>query len=87
MDAELENLQKLNRDLELQLAKLRGRMRATNKELLSERKRNQDTCAFLSHIRFDLYSASRLIQEPKKLKDTVKVYALLMISSVTRSTQ
>jgi predicted nucleic acid-binding Zn-ribbon protein len=75
MDAELENLQRLNTSLELQLAELQGKLKATSKELVSERERNQEARALFRHIRFDLHNASGLIQEPKKLKDTVKVHA------------
>lgn len=75
MDAELENLQRLNTSLELQLAELRGKLKATGKELVSERERNQEARALFRHIRFDLHNASGLIQEPKELKDTVKVHA------------
>jgi uncharacterized protein YlxW (UPF0749 family) len=75
MEAELENLQKINTSLELQLAELQGKLNATRNELKSVHKKNQAADTLLTRIRFDLHSASGLLQEPKKLKDAVKVCA------------
>jgi hypothetical protein len=76
MEAELGSLQKLNMSLELQLAGLREKLKATSKELASAHERNREAHALFGHIVSDLHSASGLIQEPKKLKDIVKVHAL-----------
>jgi hypothetical protein len=75
MEAELENLQKMNTSLELQLAELQGRLKSKSNELMSEHEKNREADTLLRRIRFDLHSASGLLQEPKKLKDTVKVCA------------
>jgi hypothetical protein len=77
METELENLQRTNTSLELWLQELQRKLNATGKELKSEHKKNQEADALFRCIRFDLHIASGLLQEPKKLKETVKVHAKL----------
>ena len=73
MELELENMQKVNTSLDLQLAELREKLNATNNELIVEHEQNRSKNAVMRQIRIDLHNASGLIQEPKKLKDMVKV--------------
>jgi hypothetical protein len=56
-----------------QLAELGQKINTTKTILMSECKRKQQADTLLDRVRFDLHQASRLIQEPKKLKETIKV--------------
>jgi uncharacterized protein (DUF488 family) len=73
----VEELMILNTYRERQLAELGEKLNTTKNELMSECKRKQQADTLLDRVRFDLHQASRLIQEPKKLKDTVKVHTIL----------
>jgi hypothetical protein len=62
---------------ERQLAELGQKLNTTKNEIMSECKRKQQAYTLLDRVRFDLHQASHLIQEPTKLKETVKVHAIL----------
>nr|CAD7403159.1 unnamed protein product [Timema cristinae] len=72
MEVELENLQKTNNSLELQLTELKEKLYATDLELEAERQRNRENNSLLRRIRIDLHNCSGLIQEPNKLKESVR---------------
>ena len=75
MELELEGMEKANISLDLQLVELREKLNATSCELSREHEQNRSKNALLKKIRIDLHDASGLIQEPKRLKDTVRVSA------------
>ena len=62
---------------ERQLAEMGQKLNTTKSEIRSECKRKEQAHTLLDRVRFDLHQASRLIQEPTKLKETVKVHAIL----------
>jgi hypothetical protein len=62
---------------ERQLAEIGQKLKTTKSEIISECKRKQQAHTLLDRVRFDLHQASRLIQEPTKLKENVKVCAIL----------
>nr|CAD7457121.1 unnamed protein product [Timema tahoe] len=63
---------KTNNSLELQLTELKEKLYATDLELEAERQRNRENNSLLRRIRIDLHNCSGLIQEPNKLKESVK---------------
>jgi len=62
---------------ERQLAEMGQKLNTTKSEITSECKRKQQAHTLLDRARFDLHQASHLIQEPTKLKETVKVHVIL----------
>jgi len=62
---------------ERQLAEMGQKLNTTRSEIMSECNRKQEAHTILDRVRFDLHQASHLLQEPTKLKETVKVHAIL----------
>jgi len=62
---------------ERQLADMGQKLNTTKSAIMSECKRKQQAHTLLDRVRFDLHQASCLLQEPTKLKETVKVHAIL----------
>lgn len=72
MESELERFHKQNTGLELNIAELRLKLKATEKELYQERQIVHDVEAVVKRFKTDLHNAAGYIQEPKKLKEHVK---------------
>uniref|UniRef100_H2ZKC7 Cilia- and flagella-associated protein 57 n=1 Tax=Ciona savignyi TaxID=51511 RepID=H2ZKC7_CIOSA len=72
MESELERFHKQNTQLELNIAELRQKLRATDKELHHERQRVRDSEAVSKRMKTDLHNCVGFLQDPKKLKECVK---------------
>merc|ERR1719494_598157 len=72
MESELERFHKQNTTLELEIDKLKQKLKATEKEMHQERQRVRDVEAVVKRFKTDLHNCAGLIQDPKKLKDSVK---------------
>lgn len=73
----VEELMTANTYRERQLAEMGQKLNMTKSEITSQCKRKQQAHTVLDRVRFDLHQASCLIQEPTKLKETVKVHTML----------
>ncbi|XP_014667325.1 PREDICTED: cilia- and flagella-associated protein 57-like isoform X2 [Priapulus caudatus] len=73
MEGELERFHKLNTQLDLNVTELRQKLRAVDRELSSERQTVQDLGAMMKRFRTDLHNCVGYIQEPKKLKECLKI--------------
>ncbi|XP_028390638.1 cilia- and flagella-associated protein 57-like [Dendronephthya gigantea] len=72
MESELERFHKRNTSLELNIDVLRQKLKATDKEMHMERQKVTDIEAVVKRFKTDLYNCVGFIQEPKKLKESVK---------------
>ncbi|XP_006813560.1 cilia- and flagella-associated protein 57-like [Saccoglossus kowalevskii] len=72
MESELERFHKQNTQLELNITELRQKLKATEKEMHLERQKVRDSEAMLRRFKTDLHNCIGYIQDPKKLKDSIK---------------
>lgn len=72
MESELERFHKQNTQLELNITELRQKLKATEKEMHLERQKNHDLEAICKRIKTDLHNCVGFVQDPKKLKETIK---------------
>ncbi|XP_039259037.2 cilia- and flagella-associated protein 57-like isoform X2 [Styela clava] len=72
MESELERFHKLNTQLELNITEYKQKLRATDEELRMERQRVRDVEAIIKRIKTDLHNCVGNIQDPKKLKESIK---------------
>ncbi|XP_022105499.1 cilia- and flagella-associated protein 57-like [Acanthaster planci] len=72
MESELERFHKQNTQLELNITELRQKLKATEKEMYMERQKVRDTEAICRRFKTDLHNCVAYIQEPKKLKESIK---------------
>ncbi|XP_068095524.1 cilia- and flagella-associated protein 57 [Hyperolius riggenbachi] len=72
MEAELERFHKQNTQLDLNITELKQKLKATDREMQRERQKVRDVEAVVKRFKTDLHNCAGFIQEPKKLKDTVR---------------
>lgn len=72
MESELERFHKQNTQLELNITELRQKLKATEKEMLMERQKVRDMDAISRRFKTDLHNCVGFVQEPKKLKESIK---------------
>ncbi|XP_066480345.1 cilia- and flagella-associated protein 57 isoform X2 [Tiliqua scincoides] len=72
MEGELERFHKQNTQLELNIAELRLKLRATDREMHKEMQKERDMEALIKRFKTDLHDCVGLIQEPKKLKESIR---------------
>lgn len=72
MESELERFHKSNTQLELALTESRQKLRAVDLELEQERLRVRDSKSLNTRILVELHDAVGYIQDPPKLKETVR---------------
>ncbi|XP_054836556.1 cilia- and flagella-associated protein 57 [Eublepharis macularius] len=72
MEGELERFYKQNTQLELNIAELRLKLRATDQEMHKEMQKERDMEALIKRFKTDLHNCVGLIQEPKKLKESIR---------------
>ncbi len=72
MEGELKNLSLDNKALQLAMDEQGSRLDATTKEMLKERQQVHDLKVELRNIKAGLHNTSRVIQEPKELKEAMK---------------
>ncbi|XP_048352772.1 cilia- and flagella-associated protein 57 isoform X2 [Sphaerodactylus townsendi] len=72
MEGELEHFHKQNTQLELNIAELRLKLRATDREMHKEMQKERDMEALIKRFKMDLHNCVGLIQEPKKLKESIR---------------
>ncbi|XP_069498550.1 cilia- and flagella-associated protein 57 [Ambystoma mexicanum] len=71
MESELERFHKQNTKLELNITELGQKLKATNHEMHKEMQKLRDAESVIKRFKTDLHNCVGLIQEPKKLKDTI----------------
>uniref|UniRef100_W5MH82 Cilia- and flagella-associated protein 57 n=1 Tax=Lepisosteus oculatus TaxID=7918 RepID=W5MH82_LEPOC len=72
MESELERFHKQNTQLELNITELKQKLKATDKEMHKEMQRVRDVEALVRRFKTDLHNCVGFIQEPKKLKDSIR---------------
>ncbi|XP_034159183.2 cilia- and flagella-associated protein 57 isoform X1 [Pangasianodon hypophthalmus] len=72
MEAELEQFRKKSTQLELTITELKLKLKATDKERQKEMQRIRDVEAVLHRFKTDLHNCVGFIQEPKKLKESIR---------------
>ncbi|XP_053099420.1 cilia- and flagella-associated protein 57 isoform X2 [Hemicordylus capensis] len=72
MEGELERFHKQNTQLELNMSELRLKLRATDREMHKEMQKERDMEALVKRFKIDLHDCVGLIQEPKKLKESIR---------------
>ncbi|XP_060782965.1 cilia- and flagella-associated protein 57 [Neoarius graeffei] len=72
MEAELEQFCKKNTQLELIISEVKLKLKATDKEKQKEMQRVRDVEALLHRFKTDLHNCVGFIQEPKKLKESIR---------------
>ncbi|XP_053484612.1 cilia- and flagella-associated protein 57 isoform X3 [Ictalurus furcatus] len=72
MEAELEQFRKKCTQLDLTISELKLKLKATTRERQKERQRVQDVQAVLHRFKTDLHNCVGFIQEPKKLKESIR---------------
>ncbi|XP_064228328.1 cilia- and flagella-associated protein 57 isoform X1 [Aotus nancymaae] len=72
MEAELQHFHKQNTQLELNIAELWQKLRATNQEMRRERQKERDLEALVRRFKTDLHDCVAYIQEPRLLKEKVR---------------
>ncbi|XP_076813301.1 cilia- and flagella-associated protein 57-like [Clavelina lepadiformis] len=72
MESELERFHKQNTQLELNITELKQKLKATDRELHHERQRVRDTEAVIKIMKTDIHNCVGFLQEPKKLKESIK---------------
>ncbi|KAM9859970.1 cilia- and flagella-associated protein 57 [Aulostomus maculatus] len=76
LEDELVQMDKGNTQLKLAVTELKLKLKARDKELHKEMQRVKDLETYLGRLRSDLQNCVSLIQEPKKLRDSVQaIYA------------
>uniref|UniRef100_A0A670IZG5 Cilia- and flagella-associated protein 57 n=1 Tax=Podarcis muralis TaxID=64176 RepID=A0A670IZG5_PODMU len=72
MEGELERFHKQNTQLELNISELRLKLKATDREMHKEMQKERDMEALVKRFKTDLHNCVGLIQEPKKLKESIR---------------
>ncbi|KAM9501173.1 cilia- and flagella-associated protein 57 [Clarias gariepinus] len=72
MEAELEQFRKKSTQLELTISDLKLKLKATDKERQKEIQKVRDVEAVLHRLKTDLHNCVGFIQEPKKLKESIR---------------
>jgi len=72
MESELERISKSNEQLDLEKKQLKQKLKATENEMRDERIRVREKDERIKQFQADLHNTVGLIQEPKKLKDSIK---------------
>eukprot|EP00063_Salmo_salar_P070075 XP_014044910.1 PREDICTED: cilia- and flagella-associated protein 57-like isoform X2 [Salmo salar] len=72
MEGELDQVHKRNTQLELNITELRLKLKATDKEMHKETQRVRDVEALVRRFKTDLHNCVGFIQEPKRLKDSIR---------------
>jgi WD40 repeat protein/ElaB/YqjD/DUF883 family membrane-anchored ribosome-binding protein len=72
MDVELENYHRSTSELELQIADLKLKLKAAEKEVEKERSQVNTGISFVRRFKVDLEDMIQHIQDPKKLKTSLK---------------
>ncbi|XP_072275438.1 cilia- and flagella-associated protein 57 [Pyxicephalus adspersus] len=72
MEAELERFHKQNTQLDLNITELKQKLKATDREMQRERQKVRDVEAVVKRFKTDLHNCVGFIQEPKKLKDSIR---------------
>ncbi|XP_036452639.1 cilia- and flagella-associated protein 57 [Colossoma macropomum] len=72
MEGELDQFHKKNTQLELTIADLKLKLKATDKEMHKEMQRVRDVEALVRRFKTDLHNCVGFIQEPKKLKESIR---------------
>ncbi|XP_053325091.1 cilia- and flagella-associated protein 57 [Spea bombifrons] len=72
MEAELERFHKQNTQLDLNITELKQKLKATDREMHKERQKVRDVEAVVKRIKTDIHNCVGFIQEPKKLKDSIR---------------
>ncbi|KAM9326708.1 cilia- and flagella-associated protein 57 [Gastrophryne carolinensis] len=72
MEAELERFHKQNTQLDLNITELKQKLKANEREMQRERQKVRDVEAVVKRFKTDLHNCVGFIQEPKKLKDTIR---------------
>ncbi|XP_060629266.2 cilia- and flagella-associated protein 57 [Anolis sagrei] len=72
MEGELGRFHKQNTQLELNISELRLKLRATDREMHKEMQKERDMEALIKRFKTDIHNCVGLIQEPKKLKESIK---------------
>nr|CAB3267722.1 WD repeat-containing protein 65 [Phallusia mammillata] len=86
MESELERFHKQNTQLDLTITELKQKLRATDKELHYERQRVRDAEAVSKRMKTDIHNCVGFLQEPKKLKESIKsVYEAYVHDDVAES--
>ncbi|CAM9343742.1 unnamed protein product [Lampetra planeri] len=76
LEEELLQLDKTNTQLKLSISDLKLQRRSRDKEMRTERQRAKDLKIHVDRLKSDLHACAGLIQEPRKLKDSVQmIYA------------
>ena len=78
MELELENLQKINVTLDVNLAAQREKLSEAYAQVHKSKERYLKIMTVIRHIKVDIYTASGYIQDYKKLKDGIKVKKYLI---------
>ncbi|XP_037094875.1 cilia- and flagella-associated protein 57-like [Pollicipes pollicipes] len=84
MENELENYHKKNTEQELQLQEFRQKLHAIEAELHRAVQRNFDFTVVMNRYRSDLFSCMDFIQDPKKLKESIKALYSKHVTSEIR---
>ncbi|OCT84882.1 cilia- and flagella-associated protein 57 [Xenopus laevis] len=72
MESELERFHKQNSQLDLNITELKQKLKATDREMHKERQKVRDVEAVVKRFKTDLHNCVGFIQEPKKLKDSIR---------------
>ncbi|XP_028832352.1 cilia- and flagella-associated protein 57 isoform X2 [Denticeps clupeoides] len=72
MESEAEEFHKKNTQLEINLAEMKHKLKATDKEMHKEMQKVKKVEALVHRFKTDLHQCVGFIQEPKKLKDSVR---------------
>ncbi|XP_066537794.1 cilia- and flagella-associated protein 57 [Hoplias malabaricus] len=72
MEGELEHFHKKNTQLELAITELKLKLKATDKEMHKEMQRVRGMEALVRKFKIDLHNCVGFIQEPRKLKDSIR---------------
>ena len=83
MESELERFHKQNTNLELTIEELKLKLKATEKEMYQERQKVHDVEAVVKRFKTDLHNTVGFIQEPKKLKESIKQVYVKYVSDDT----
>eukprot|EP00795_Rhopilema_esculentum_P004667 gene4667-20951_t len=83
MESELERFHKQNTNLELNIEELKLKLKATEKEMYQERQKVHDIEGLVKRFKTDLHNTVGLIQEPKKLKESIKQIYVKYVSDDT----
>uniref|UniRef100_A0A4W3H1C6 Cilia- and flagella-associated protein 57 n=1 Tax=Callorhinchus milii TaxID=7868 RepID=A0A4W3H1C6_CALMI len=72
MERELERFHKQNTQLELNITDLKQKLKATETEMHREREKVRNVESVIKRFKTDLYHCVAFIQEPRKLKESVR---------------